>query len=164
MLKKWDAVPGNGNHSKADVVHCLGIINFATALDNLENHRAIEEHIAYVHAEHYEHADTEVSVARSRKWVSHDVRIRTNGACAETAPSDEGAIEQRERDDMMDDHDRIVALLRVEEKVSVEPVQVPPDLRRVVQGDLGSVWQGTKMSEQECCAGHRSTEALRTRL
>jgi hypothetical protein len=37
---------------------------------------------------------------------------------------------------VMHDHDGEVALLRVEEEVGVNAVQVPPDLQRVVEADL----------------------------
>jgi hypothetical protein len=52
-------------------------------------------------------------------------------------PDDKGTVEEGQRHDVVHDHDGKVTLLRVEEEVSVDSVQVPPDLQRVVEADLG---------------------------
>jgi hypothetical protein len=44
-------------------------------------------------------------------------------------PDDVGTVEERQRHNVMHDHDGEVALLRVEEEVGINAVQVPPNLQ-----------------------------------
>merc|ERR1711879_898598 len=96
--------PGDRDHAEADVVYSRGIVDLAAGLDDLEDLSRVEEYVAHVHAEHHQHADPEVT-------------------------EDVGTVEKRQRHSVMHYHDGEVALLRVQEEVGVNAVQVPPDLQ-----------------------------------